>query len=192
MNSIYLERILKGDPFEEHPQLKTIWPDHFSQLAAEAARDDLALLQEGHSELSGLFFIKKEDEIIGITGYYPFNEEISTLGLRWHGVVHAERRKGYSEFAMGLVCSAALEHFPEVSELVELVPCTEYGVPLEEHFKYLGFTKRGEPEKYDWAENHWQAYHLDMRSFVEKAILKQDSKASIDSAAPQASHFSHP
>lgn len=146
------------NPFEEYPQLRDIWPEPFNCISEEAVVEHLGLM--GQVEIGDIFVVTNDSRVIGISGYFPFDEVTADLGLRWHGIVPDERGKGYSKEVLGMVAERAMERFPQASHLIELVPLTEYGKPLEKHFTKCGFLSHGEPETYDWSDIAWQPYRI--------------------------------
>lgn len=167
MAFLKLTRVESGDPFEEHPRLKQIWPSPYREIAQEAAAEDIAAMRGG-ARLGGVFLAWLDGAVVGISGYFPL-EESKIIGLRWHGVVPEQRGKGISADMLRLILPEALADFPRAEELMELAPANEYGVAIEKHFKKLGFKARGPQETYDWAENAWQPYHLNIAKFMHVA-----------------------
>jgi hypothetical protein len=152
-------------PFEAYPQLLDIWPQAYTEAMVEAVTEDLARIG---MDVGGIFLIEKAGAVIGITGYYYYDEnDPCAVGLRWHGLISSERGKGYSEVALLRMLKALRAKRSYAGTLLELVPLTEYGRPLAKHFSALGFKAKGEPEAYDWAENDWQPYYLEIGEFLE-------------------------
>lgn len=166
MTSLKLTRVVSGDPFEEHPLLKLIWPSPYREIAQEAAAEDIEAMLGG-AKLGGVFLARLDGEVVGISGYFPL-EERSVIGLRWHGVAQEHRGKGLSADILRLVLPEALADFPDAEELMELAPANEYGKAIAKHFKKLGFEASGPQETYDWAENAWQPYRLNIAAFMRE------------------------
>lgn len=162
----HIEELLTEPPFQAHPQLLAIWPEPFCRIMQEAVTDDLTVKDQ--YDIGGIYLIARAGEVIGITGYFLYEHDASTLGLRWHGFVPSHRGQHYSEPIIAQVLRAAIEKHPQARTLIELVPLTDYGKPLERHFKTLGFQPVGDCEQYDWADNHWQPYALDIHAFLAR------------------------
>lgn len=183
MKNITIESILDEPSyhakkiFDTYPQLKNIWPLPFTETMQEAVTEDLHLAKEYEFDFGNIFVIKKDNNVIGITGFFVddgsgtrqnYNENTTEIYLRWHGIIYEQRRQGISEYVMQLLLEQAGQRYPQVETLIELVPLTDYGKPLEEHFKKLGFIGVGHPENYDWSEYDWQPYHLNVPHFLSK------------------------
>lgn len=173
---ITIKQIFSGNPYKTYPQLQKIWPEPFKTIAEEVVDEHFQLEKDDPNfDIGGMYLIYKNDHVIGITGYFLYNEEVTEIGLRWHGIIPEERGNNYSEIAMNQVLEQAKWRFPQVTTLIELVPQTEYGIPLEKHFKKLGFNPVGEKEVYDWSEYSWQPYHLNIKLFLEKNIKSKNN-----------------
>lgn len=156
---ISLQEVFSGNPFADHPQLRTIWPAEFAVIAEEAAVESLE--EAKHGDIGGLFLVAKDDQIIGITGYF-YCEDIDEPFLRWHGIIPAERGNGYSGIALRQVVDRIKDKLPAARGLTELVPQNGAGPEIEKHFVSLGFTRNGVQEKYDWSPYAWQPIRLDL------------------------------
>ncbi|KVP17001.1 hypothetical protein [Burkholderia ubonensis] len=161
---ITLQPVTRGNPFEEYPQLRTIWPAEFQVIAEEATVETVAN-EMPHGDVGGIFLVVKADQVIGITGFF-YVDSVEEPYLRWHGLVPAERRNGYSRRALEMVVARIKEKIPTAKGLTELVPQTQtdYGVGIGKHFDALGFVKSGELETYDWSPYAWQPVRLDIES----------------------------
>lgn len=179
---ISLKKIKTSDCFHRYPQLKTIWQEPFNEIMQEAYLEDMEKSKEHvNLDFGDFYYIKKNNEIIGITGYFvlsdedlilPYNEKTSSIYLRWHGIIEKERNKGYSKKALNLLVEKALLKYPGLNYITELVPQTEYGKSIiEPHFKKIGFEKYGKLEKYDWIDCYWQPYRF---SVVPKLNIKSN------------------
>ena len=83
--------------FQFAPVLRSIWQDDLADLAALHTQH-----WESDEEESGEILIASIDgRLIGITGWYRMSNRAA--GLRWHGVLHAERHKAYSRQMIELV-----------------------------------------------------------------------------------------
>jgi hypothetical protein len=156
---IALLEVVEGNPFEVHPQLRSIWPAEFSALAEESAVEAVELRVRG--DMGGLFLIVQGSQVIGITGFF-YVDSVEEPYIRWHGVVPAARGNGYSHLAMQLLVERIKVKHHHAKGLTELVPQTDYGVAVGRHFAKLGFVKSGAPENYDWSPHAWQPVRLDI------------------------------
>jgi len=163
-NHLYIEKLSRGDVFSQHPQLCGIWPEKYTSVAAEATTDCFALNE------SGLFLVKQNSAVVGVTGYWPFNGKSSKketeLGLRWHGLIPSVRGKGHSRKIIHQLLLAAEKTHPNAKTLIELVPVDAYGAALIPLFTALGFCPVGETETHDWMDHAWQPYHLSIPNFL--------------------------
>lgn len=175
MSRLKIVKIEDGDPFEEHPILKTIWPSPYRDIAQEAASEDLVAMAAGEP-LGALFLALVDGVPSGISGYFPMSGDGSIIGLRWHGLAAEHRGQGLSREMLGMVLEHAAKDFPDAAELVELAPANEYGKPIARHFLRLGFVAVGEEERYDWSDNAWQPYHLNIARFMAERARPQSSR----------------
>lgn len=160
LRGVELREWTSGDPFEEHPQLASIWPEPFDRFAQEGVSETMGL--------GGLYLAMRGARAIGITGFFTDGPLAEPLYLRWHGLDPAERGQGLSAPILRAVLELALPIHPEARELVELVPLCSYGEGIERHFVGLGFQKRGEPEFFDWSGMSWQAHALPIVPFMAR------------------------
>lgn len=158
------------NPFFAYPALKAIWPPLSQAIAEEATEETLA------AEEDGIFLIKKDNQVIGMSGYFIIDNPEEAY-LRWHGIIPSERQKGYSKEALTLILQEVQKDIPEAKRLVELVPVTEYSGYLIEHFERLGFKPRGTPQTMDWTPNLLQEYVVDIADFLKKYAPSGSSKA---------------
>ncbi|MBU9200025.1 hypothetical protein KTD31_01235 [Burkholderia multivorans] len=163
---IELVDVTRGNPFEEHPQLRTIWPAEFHVIAEEATVDTV-VEDMPRGDIGGLYLVTKCAQVIGITGFF-YVDSIEEPYLRWHGIVPAERGRGYSRLALQLVVARIKAKIPNAKGLIELVPqtLTDYGVGIGRHFAALGFVENGDLETYDWSSYTWQPVRLDIAQAV--------------------------
>ena len=162
---IYLEELIEN-PFLAHPQLLDIWPSKSSIIMQEATLETLQ-----YKEI-GLYLIKKDNTVIGITGFFTYHEDVTTIGLRWHGLIKEERGNNLSEPIMAQVFKLAKTFYPESKYIMEFVPITNYSNYIVNHFEKIGFEKFGDIENPDWTDNKIQGYRLDM----DKYLLKHNNK----------------
>ncbi|KWA84101.1 hypothetical protein WL29_22310 [Burkholderia ubonensis] len=162
---IALQPVTSGNPFEDYPVLRTIWPAEFGIIAEEAAQEAVEQIPLG--DIGGLYLITKADQVIGITGFF-YCESIDEPFLRWHGIAPAERGNGYSRRALQLVVECIKAKIPYAKGLTELVPQTQtaYGAGIDKHFAALGFVPHGALETYDWSPYPWQPVRLDIERFA--------------------------
>ena len=148
-----------ADPFEQHPQLKAIWPAPSQALAQEATRE--ALQATGAGVFCGNYLAAVEHEVVGMTGFFV-TEEGGEPYLRWHGVVPGWRGQGLSAQMLALVVREVRRYLPQSRTLTELVPQTDYSGYLNRHFEKLGFKRAGALETFDWSPYQWQPWLLDL------------------------------
>jgi len=143
-----------GNPFELFPQLRTIWPQPYAQIAEEASGED--------SHTGQVLLIMYLNVVVGITGVFDDCDYPDDIFLRWHGVIPEARRSGIARKALELlIYSACNKFYPDRKNLVELVPDNEYGRTIvEPFFQHIGFVKRGPLETWDWIDHAWQPYVL--------------------------------
>lgn len=158
-STLTLKEVTVGNPFADYPQLRTIWPHEFSVIAEEAAEE--ATAHRPFEDIGGLYLVMRNDEVIGITGYF-YVREVNEPFLRWHGIVPAQRGNGYSRVAMDLLVARIKANLPEAAGLTELVPDSNEGPSILHHFSALGFVVHGAPERYDWSAYTWQPVRLNI------------------------------
>lgn len=112
----------------------------------------------------GIYLIKDDEVVIGMTGYFFYSSDVSEVGLRWHGVIPSRRGAGASTEALRQLIAIIRREQPQAEWLMELVPLTAYGEPIARYFSRLGFRPSGAPETYDWSDNAWQQYVLHLPS----------------------------
>lgn len=174
--NIILKEVTSGKPYEEHPQLKTIWPSPYIELAMEATEEHLLLKKEyPELDIGKIFLILEDENVIGITGYFiyteddsfkPYNKAQTHFGLRWHGILPEHRNHKKAKLAFTKNIEQIIKHYDNPLYITELVPKTEYGEALFRHFSTLGFIISGNPEKYDWADFKWQPITLNIQQFI--------------------------
>lgn len=146
MSSITLERVHTGNPFADHPQLRTIWD---REWASHVETDTIADLEKGEADPARnrvLLVCDEKTQVIGITGFYLMPRRL--VGLRWHGITPDRRGRGYSKLAFQKVRQLASEttNALGVAEYVEM--SDPKAKDLIRHFTALGFTAAGEPADY--------------------------------------------
>lgn len=166
--TINIQPIHKGNPFQQYPQLLTIWPEPYISIVQEAIIEDLEIDSQDIPlyDIGGIYLIEHNNYVIGITGFFITTHEPEEIYLRWHGVISNQRGNGYSKEALTLVLKETLAKYPNATTIIELVPMNDYGLPLIKHFEKLGFLAVGDMEKYDWADHYWQPYHLNISQFL--------------------------
>jgi GNAT superfamily N-acetyltransferase len=150
--------VFSGDPFAAYPQLQSIWPEPLLSRARYDTVESLVDIEE--EDFGAIFLVLAGAEVIGITGYYFYDDTGIELGLRWHGLLPQWRGAGRSARVIDLLLRYAVPRVPQATTLIELIPDTEYGVALRRHFGKLGFVSAGPVEHYDWSSHGWQPYHL--------------------------------
>lgn len=146
-----------ANPFEQHPQLKTIWPAASQALAEEATME--ALDAVGPNVHCGIYLAKLGEEVVGMTGFMVTLDGPEPF-LRWHGVVPKHRGQGLSAQVLALVKTEIARHLPKAKTLTELIPRAENYADLSRHFEKLGFVKTGPVERYSWSNYAWQPWQL--------------------------------
>lgn len=175
---IHIEPLVQGNPFETYPKLLTIWPEPSNSTMHEITLFTISVIEQAPElDIGGLYLIYKNDEVIGLTGFfidepdeyirpYAAHKDLSTLYLRWTGVIPEYRGLGYSSEAFDLVLREAAKRYPKLDTMIELIPQTSYNQPIERYFTSLGFKPVGESEQYDWSPHKWQPYHLDTKAYL--------------------------
>lgn len=156
---IYLEELVEN-PFLDHPHLLDIWPQKSSLIMQEATLETLEY------EEKGLYLVKRDDKVIGITGFFIYQDDITTIGLRWHGLIKEERGNYLSEPIMAEVFKLAKNFYPSAQYIMEFVPLTDYSDYIVKHFEKIGFEKNGPIQTPDWTDNKIQGYRLDMDQYL--------------------------
>ena len=142
------------NPFEDHPQLRSIWPEEFQTIAEDITEDELVL---GPTD-GPILLIEDEGEVIGITGAFVWPDNFNEMGLRWTGIVPERRRDGVATLALAELIEYVKSKDYTITALVELLPNNDYGDKIKPFFKSFGFEKRGEPEYFDWLGTEGQEY----------------------------------
>lgn len=146
-----------SNPFEDYPQLRTIWPDPaHQQVAEEAAVEDLV----AGPQCGPVLLILADSEVVGITGLFPWPDDFRFMGLRWTGVIPSRRREGICENAVRQLFDYADREDWSCKGIFEILPCTEYGNSLKPFFIELGFKPFGIPQYHDWLGSEGQDYLL--------------------------------
>lgn len=189
---IWLDPYFGINPFQEYPELRGIWADRLlSQLAEEGAIEAIEISAE--CEIGGIFLIRRDDELIGITGFFPYvgyiskaarhKTSIHEIGLRWHGILPAFRGMGYSTIALSLVAAEAKKRYPEAITMVEIVPQDHNATNIERHFVKIGFKAKGDLEQYDWHPAKWQPYHASIDRLISLRINGAGPKVRRDESS---------
>jgi RimJ/RimL family protein N-acetyltransferase len=135
------------DPFEDHPSLKSIWPEPYGREAAYASRVD--------SGTNEIFYIVRDQEVVGITGLFLDETNSTDIFLRWTGIVPGLRQGGLAREALSQLTALCKAEHPNRTRLVELVPDNDYGHRVAKpFFEKVGFIPEGVPvpvgEDSDW------------------------------------------
>lgn len=154
---IELRNVSEQNPFAQYPQLRSIWPAEFTAIAEESARE--AIAHRPFTDIGGLYLVVRDDQVIGITGFFYCESETEPY-LRWHGIIPAERGKGYSRAALQLLLRQITDKLPTARGLTELVPQNQDGPGISKHFARLGFKAHGIRERYEWSPYEWQPFRL--------------------------------
>lgn len=144
---LHLARVETGNPFADHPALREIFGERSAHVEADTVAD--LLLGDADPYNNHVFLMMLPDGIAaGITGFFqPDANDVTTLALRWHGVVPAYRGRKYSEIAFEAVRQEAIQANPAATRLVELVPMADAlkADRLIRHFRVLRFSPHGGP-----------------------------------------------
>lgn len=152
---------LDDNPFNQYPELYSIWEPNLSFLAKEAIDEAFELmLLYPDADFGHLFLIEIDSKVAGITGYFPSNQEFSEFMLRWHGLLEEHRGFGHSKIIISLLANDIKNTYPNAYSLIEITP--EEHVYTRNYFEKLGFIKSGAPEKVEWSTSKWQSYVLEL------------------------------
>src|ERR1700693_6321738 len=94
---IKLQRVESGNPFEQHPCLRSVFPvDLAAYVEADTVADIAAAVDPHHNHV--FLVLDSGHQVVGLTGFFvPEADDGRTyLGLRWHGIVPEHRSRGYS------------------------------------------------------------------------------------------------
>jgi L-amino acid N-acyltransferase YncA len=105
-----------------------------------------------------IFLIKDNQKIIGITGYFPYEETYSDFFLRWHGLLPEYQKIGISQKVLDTMIKYLEKKYENFSTIKEFMPVRESYKKTEEYFIKIGFQKIGEPEKVEWSKDLWQTF----------------------------------
>ena len=166
-SALTLQSIDQGDPFWQYPLLQTIWPE---PLGFRARYDTVASLEAiDDTDFGAVYLILLAGDVVGLTGYYLLDDAGHQLGLRWHGLVPAQRGRGYSGQIVQQLLALIRQAYPAARGLIELIPDSDYGVSLKRHFGALGFVATLPMQRYPWSEDAWQAYRLPINGVAAHA-----------------------
>ena len=128
--------------FERNPELNHIWEVPSIQESAKTSYERWGL---GCRKSTGkIFSVNLDDKIIGVTGWFTFDETFpDVLRLRYHGIIASMRGRGYGEETMRLL----LQHLSHIAPsqylwLAESVSLSRELAPkIVAHFKKMGFAE---------------------------------------------------
>ena len=170
VDSLQFVELLPSDdnPFREFPDLACIWAPELAILAEDAIDETFAEFHLGHPDYGQIFLIYAQGALdskpIGITGYFPWPDDGSSIGLRWHGLQETYRGTGASRSAMELMRQLACQHYPHAQTFIEFMPVISAYQPIRNYFKSLGFLAYQEPVEVDWSASLWQEYRCALRT----------------------------
>lgn len=122
---------ISNSVFEQNPELLSIWEGELSESFVEATE----AFVNGLDDLGEIFLIKKQNELIGITGYWPLDTLVKSVGLRWHGIVKEKRGNNYGhESLLNLIEYLRLIGFEKIYEIT-------YKDDTEKYFLDIGFSE---------------------------------------------------
>lgn len=161
-----------NQPFQDYPILRSIWKSPLNRLAEEGSHEALteenAFYQEqGIQRPDDIFLIMNGDHVIGITGFF-FQEDPTTVFLRWHGIIPEYRRQGLSSLALRQMLTLAQHQFPEIQTVIENLP--ESQPDIIGFFQSLGFTPVGSNEFDEWSHMTWQHYIADVSTILNHNV----------------------
>jgi RimJ/RimL family protein N-acetyltransferase len=165
---IAIARYEGANPFQDYPQLRSIWPEPYRTLSEEGVTEHLEMVPE--HDIGDVVLILKGDRVVGISGYFPMDTGYRNLGLRWHGIIPSERGQGISRVTLSLVATLARKRFPDSIHLIELVPMNDFGKPVMDYFKRIGFRPEGKPERFEWADHDWQPIAMALSDLELKPV----------------------
>lgn len=190
LNKIELVEYVGVNPFKEYDVLNYIWDKKLTEVAEEGVLESIEIKNE--YEIGKIYLIKHNDDVVGITGFYPyhdfelnnkfdFNKKLD-VGLRWHGVINECRNQGVSRHVLTTLANEILHRYPNASNLIELVPLykdngamlaiTECGVDILKYFKKLGFVGVSGVEKYSWHPDYWVKFKIDINKLASYSLNK--------------------
>ena len=169
---------LTENPFQQYPQLLTIWPEPSNSNMQEGYGLDIenSILQP-EIDYGLMYLVCLGEEVVGLTGLfieygdgysYPYNPELQSAYLRWHGIIPSLRGQGYAKEALTLMLREARFKYPSLTTLIELIPQTYYSESIVHFFRKMGFFAVGQSEKYDWSDYQWQPYHLNIDQYLNE------------------------
>lgn len=163
MNNIYLEKFIwnQENPFDKYPNLQDIWEPDLFIIAKEAIDESKERFLEGCDE-GEVFLIKDDKKVIGITGYFPYEETYSHFFLRWHGILPEYQKLGISKKIIETIIQYLEKNYDNFSTIKEFMPIRESYKKTEEYFLKIGFKKIGEPEVVDWSKDLWQNFEYQL------------------------------
>lgn len=152
---------LKMNPFRKHSFLKNIWMPELAEIAQLAYDEEAQEITNDPMYLYGeAFLIKVGKKIIGVSGYFPLDNEETLFALRWHGLIPEYQGKGLSQAIIKDIQERIESTYPQAEYLTEYMPVIKEYKPMAKYFTKLGFIKEGPYEVVDWSRFKWQNYYL--------------------------------
>lgn len=156
------------NPFDEFPELLAIWSPDLARIAKEAIDEarEFAVLYPGydHGRIFLVFDENSPERPAGITGILPWDENVSAVGLRWHGLAPQYRSLGLSGALVEAMRALACAQYPQAKEFVEFMPDAPEHAAIRAYFEKIGFARSGAPVQVDWSPLPWQEYRADLRA----------------------------
>lgn len=146
---ISLIGVASGNPFEDHPALRTIWAPALGLHAETDTVADLALGRDRDPHHNNIYLIQNESgQVVGVTGFYQPMNDPEVLGLRWHGIIPEYRGRGYSHASIEAVCLIAATQNQNAKSIIEYVSMddAEEAAKLAKHFQNLAFFFDGDAQ----------------------------------------------
>lgn len=110
-----IELDYKSDnPFNQYPELYSIWEPDLAVIAKEAIDETFELMRVyPDADIGAIYLIKLDSKTIGISGYFPNNPEFSEFVLRWHGLLPEYQGKGYSDAILKHIEEHLITSYPD-------------------------------------------------------------------------------
>ena len=178
---IYSFSPLDYNPFNT-PEIASIWDEEFAAIGREAYEEEKEELLKNSMGYFGECFVAivkekgQKQKTVGISGYFPMNEEMSRFFLRWHGVRDEFKGTGLSNFLIKTVIERIEKNHPKAETLVEHMPDIESYKKIAEIFLKMGFSPLDSTEVYDWSPHPWREWEKPLHSSLISEMNKSQSR----------------